>query len=145
MQVILEGQEALDYLEYAKQQTLNIKGEPGFIKVPQSEPCSRVTPDNFIASAYIADIPQPTVVFKDVPDLFASSIERAVNKKRTYYKWQATDDATINALASSKRPSERVISHILGRLPRAVSLSALKARLNYLGYKLKKGVVCLQD
>ena len=108
--------------------------------IPQEIESSTTVTHKDIANDIMNEIPQPTTIIKEVQTSFPLG-----KSKQKYYKWQQSDDITINALASSSRPSERAVSHILSRMPRTVSLSALKARLNYLGYKLKKGVVCQQN
>ena len=154
MQILLEGQEALDYLNYLQEQAKSIEeietiaskfGKPTIPSVEEVMEPNRerhvVVTQKDIADDIISDILPPRVYTREVPSEFP-----AIEPKRTYYKWNEGDIHTLHACALSPRPSIRNVAYIHHRFDTSkVSEQAVRSRLNALGYKIKKGTVCLQD
>jgi hypothetical protein len=154
MQILLEGQEALDYLNYLQEQAKSLDevetlaskfGKPIIPSVEEVMEPNRerhvVQTEADLARDIISDIPQPRVDTRQVSNQFPS-----IKPKRTYYKWNEGDIHTLHACALSPRPSIRNIAYIHSRFDTSkVSEQAVRSKLNALGYKIKKGTVCLQD
>lgn len=154
MQILLEGQEALDYLIYMQEQVKSIDEATKLMARPMSanlpsveeiaEPNSEkhvVQTEADLARDIISDILQPREDTRQVSNQFPS-----IKPKRTYYKWNEGDIHTLHACALSPRPSIRNVAYIHSRFDTSkVSEQAVRSKLNALGYKIKKGTVCLQD
>ena len=152
MQILLEGQEALDYLNYLQEQAKSIEeietiaskfGKPTIPSAEEIAEPSRerhvIDTQKDIADDIMSDIPQPFVNVREVFNQFP-----AIEPKRTYYKWNEGDIHTLHACALSSRPSIRNVAYIHNRFDTSkVSEQAIRSKLNALGYKIKKGTVCL--
>ena len=84
-----------------------------------------------------SEVPQPEVVTRtDLPTF---------QPKRNYHKWTDSDDRTLIECATSSRASIRAISYIHQRFDtNEISENAVRSRLNYLGFRIKKGAVACQ-
>lgn len=154
MQILLEGQEALNYLNYLQEQAKSLDevetlaskvSNPTIPSVEEVMEPNRerheVQTEADLAKDIISDIPQPRVDTRQVSNQFPS-----INPKRTYYKWNEKDIYTLHTCALDPRPSIRNIAYIHNRFDTSkVSEQAVRSKLNAIGYKIKKGTVCLQD
>jgi hypothetical protein len=151
MQILLEGQEALDYLTYLQEQAKSIEeietiadkfGKP---ILPTAEQIAEPTRERHvvdtqadIANDILSEIEQPRYLHKAPSGVFP------IISKPKYYRWTEGDIHTLHACALSPRPSIRSLSYIHHRFDTSkVSEQSVRSKLYSLGYKIKKGTVCL--
>lgn len=149
MTLTLEGQEAIDYLQYMQEQAKSIDEADTYterlvrsLPTPEEifEPSRErhVVTQGDLVDDINSEIPQPTTVTVEVPNEFPST----PTQPKRYHRWSDADLRTLHACASSSSSSIRALTYVRDSIDTSLSVKSVHTKLNTLGYKVRKGYIC---